>query len=1179
MPPADSPTSSPSHSIQVGDVLEGLGPELVEVTTFRPLGQRWILGGVTVETRRHVSRPFTAGELAALTVKRQGSTGFTYDGNGEAFLLGAEAERVRAAFQFDPLFAVNASIVDPLPHQIEAVYEYLLPLPRIRFLLADDTGAGKTIMAGLLLRELFFREVISRVLIVTPGGLTKQWQEEELAYKFGLSFDLVDRARFHSSPNVFNDAHLCVTSIDFLRQPDALDAAKAAKRWDLVIVDEAHKLSAYQFGQKIEKNRRYAAIEALSERTDHLLLLTATPHRGRKDTFRYLMKLLDADLFEKDERVTEHVAAPSTTEATIAAPIVQAKNRFFLRRLKEDMVDWAGQPLFKPRHTKTIGYDLTPEELDLYTRVTKYVRTRRRQAKETGNLNVELALMVLQRRLASSLYAVTVSLERRRDGLQELLAFIRAHPDLDVRRMFEERQKTDAKELAELGADGVLDPEAPDLDDEQQKRFEKIILAKTVSTDPEEIAREIADLEELIVFAHTLDQHEETKYFELKKLLDENDVMRDEKLVIFTEYKDTLDILARRLRDGGYEITTIDGSMDVDARKLAQRAFAGKAQILIATDAAGEGINLQFCRFLINWDVPWNPNRLEQRMGRIHRYGQKHEVLVSNLIAQNTREGYVLQTILKKLEVMREQLDTDRVYDVIDELLDGVPLRDLMERAAESDATAAAFGREDAVSDALRRLNADDDTFTDEARGLIEADKASGLTTEVRWKGARALKEQSDERRLQPLYVERFFRRAFTHLGGTIGTGSIPGLLRIAAIPEGLRQFAAGKGWTLPERPDAPFTFDKSLLGPTSTVRLPEGTRLLGPGHPLFDAVRDHVLHGAADAFARGVTLIDPTRTDGAWGWVVRSRICDGRTDARKRIADELLGLVVAERTGLQLTSPAYLLELTAHDGAPGAADAAPHADAVLDFTLTTLGDPQLARLRDRRQREAADRRGYLDTAFTDLIADRSSELADLEGRELRGENTYAAQDDLRARIDELKTRKAVRLEELALLTTLEPETPEILGALRIVPLPPDAPESARSNPGFFLHRDDEVERIAMEATVASERGEGREPEDVASDNVGYDVRSRDPRDETRRYIEVKGRAQTGDVLLSENELNRLRQLKDAAWLYVVTNCRETPEIHRIQDPGHCLSPTALERFVVQHRVDEKDWRTHVTPV
>ena len=358
----------PLQQFQPGDLVSGLEPaELVEIRTLSPFAGKTLIEGIGVESRRVIRRPLSAEELAKLT-KVRGSD-FTFDGDPQAFLLGAEAERIRIAHQFDPLFAVNSSVVDPLPHQVEAVYRYLLPLPRIRFLLADDTGAGKTIMTGLLMKELLFRGVIEKILIVTPGGLTKQWQEEELQEKFGINARLVNRASFDAEPGQFSryQEGIFVVSIDFLaRNEGCLKAAEEAQ-WDLIVVDEAHKLSAYEYGAKTEESERYKAIKTLANKTDHLLFLTATPHRGRRDTFRRLLLLLDEDLFQKDEHVADRIRQQTAASLEIAEDgksITDARNRFFLRRLKEEMVDWDDQPLFKPRHTQTVGYQLTPEEKD-----------------------------------------------------------------------------------------------------------------------------------------------------------------------------------------------------------------------------------------------------------------------------------------------------------------------------------------------------------------------------------------------------------------------------------------------------------------------------------------------------------------------------------------------------------------------------------------------------------------------------------------------------------------------------------------------------------------------------------------------------------------------------------------------------------------------------------------------
>ena len=597
-------------------------------------------------------------------------------------------------------------------------------------------------MAGLLIKELRFRGVIEKILIITPGGLTKQWKEDELQEKFGLHSRLVNRASFDAEPGQFSHYKegIFVTSIDFLARNEGCLRAAEEAHWDLVVVDEAHKLSAYEYGTKIEESERYRAVKALAPKTDHLLFLTATPHRGRKDTFRRLLMLLDEDLFQKDEfvsdRVREQVASYGSHSEDFddEVPISKARNRFFLRRLKEEMVDWDGHPLFKDRHTKTVGYELTPEEKVLYDEVTRYVRSMRREAKAKKNRNVELMLMVMQRRLASSLYAITRTLENRLTSLNEVLTILR------------DASLTAAEKKRLLGA--APDPDDPndiseyeDYDDEERGQVDKRIFRKVLTDDPAKVEEERDEVDRLFRLADGLKHHKEAKFVELLKVLDSSDIIRadDEKLLIFTEHKDTMTSLSKRLEEKGYTVTTIHGGMDVDARKRAQREFRTRAKIMVATDAAGEGINLQFCRYLINWDIPWNPNRLEQRMGRIHRYGQTDDVWVYNLVAQNTREGAVLHKILSKLDVMRDQMGSDRVYDVIDELLEGVPLVSLMEKAIDSESG------EDAADQTDEKLK----TATRErAAQLIALQKKTSLASKLDLRSARELRDASDERRL-----------------------------------------------------------------------------------------------------------------------------------------------------------------------------------------------------------------------------------------------------------------------------------------------------------------------------------------------------------------------------------------------------------------------------------------------
>lgn len=1152
-----------SQTIAAGDIVSGLeSNELVEVRRVAPFGAKTLVEGITLQSKREIKRPLSSQELAQLVRVR--SQAHSFDGDPQVFLLGAEAERIGIAHQFDPLFAVNSSVVDILPHQVEAVYRYLLPLPRIRFLLADDTGAGKTIMTGLLIKELLFRRTISKVLIITPGGLTGQWQDE-MADKFGLRFTRINRASFDAEPGQFNRSEdgLFVTSIDYIaRDERCLSAAKDAQ-WDMIVVDEAHKVSAYEYGSKVDKRARYQAVEALAPHTDHLLFLTATPHRGRKDTFRRLLMLLDDDLFQKDDLVTQRIH-----EATVAygeafedeKKINNARNRFFLRRLKEEMVDWDGRDLFKPRHTKTTGYELTPQELELYNAVTKYVRSRRKEAKAKRNRNVELTLMVMQRRLTSSIYAITRTLANRLTALDEVLRILN-----DPSRTATEKKKL-------LKGDGEDVPESiegyEELDEKERADVDKRIFRQVLTDDPDEVRNERFEIEGLYKMAEGLKNHIEAKFSELLSVLDSSNVIRneDEKLVIFTEHRDTMENLADRLTQKGYSVVTIHGGMDIDARKQAQRDFRTRSKILVATDAAGEGINLQFCRFLINWDVPWNPNRLEQRMGRIHRYGQDDDVWVYNLVAINTREGQVLHRVLEKLDTMREQMGTDRVYDVIDELLEEVPLIRLIEKSIDSESgTEAADQAEASLKGG----------FEQRAKDLVTLQKKQSLTSRLNLRAARELRDLSDEHRLQPCFVQRFFKDAYLAAGGTVTDDKHFPVFHLGRTPAEILEIARQHRLAVAEKYDIPFVFDKALVSVASKVRVPEHTKLLGPGHPLFDALLKWAIRRAQHAFAKGAVVVDPNISQPQRIWLVRSSIKDGRNEEKSRLAHEQLSVVIADSLGMRSTSPAYLLSCTPPEQRPEL-PALPEktTEDIQAWAYDHITDDQMKRVQRHRQEECDLRREYLKTTFTDLILELQDELNDLQQAQLIGDDEDAEErQKLEHRIEDLKKRKAARLAELELMLKLHADLPSVMTSAVVVPAPVATIEEIQSpKAGFPMRRDDEVEAIAMQVAMRYERSRGWTPHDVSKDGEHYDIRSESPTAD-KRFIEVKGRAQTGAVILTGPEVDKLRQLGDRAFLYIVTFCKnERPRLRIIQNPMSQLTPEMLYRQV-QFLVEESDWK------
>jgi superfamily II DNA or RNA helicase len=446
-------------------------------------------------------------------------------GDGEKAFLALEAQRIRLAYLFDPILAVTVSQIDPLPHQIEAVYYHILRNPRIRFLLADDPGAGKTIVAGLVLKELKYRGLINRILVVLPGHLKYQWHRE-MKEKFGEDFTIVDRQVVQSfrERNVWLDFPQVITSMDFAKQEDILASLKEAT-WDLVIVDEAHKMAAYRYGNKTERTERYKLGEVLSARTHFMLFLTATPHKGDPENFRLLLELLEPGMFPTPETVNQLLRNKD-------CPI-------FLRRLKEDLKNYDGSPLFPQRIPHTICYRLSEAEKYLYNQVTEYVRKHYRKAVERKKHGVGFAMLILQRRMASSVRALYATLKNRYARLNEALGkweeFLRRQREVSTREIDEEELE-DADEKTRW--------------EEENELVEYLTNAETL----EELREELGELERLIRLAERIiESGQETKLMELQKVLELEQVKeKGVKLLVFTESRETMEYLAEKFREWGF---------------------------------------------------------------------------------------------------------------------------------------------------------------------------------------------------------------------------------------------------------------------------------------------------------------------------------------------------------------------------------------------------------------------------------------------------------------------------------------------------------------------------------------------------------------------------------------------------------------------------------------------------
>jgi len=1129
--------------IQPGNIIKGaFWPETVRVISAKSIGRnRMRIEAVGLKTQCFYNQILSEEDarLAEIIEERP----FAFSSDGESLFLYLESHRIRNAFQFDPLYAVNVSQIDPLPHQIEAVYNYMMQNPRIRFLLADDPGAGKTIMTGLLLKELKYRGLVERTLIVVPGHLKDQWLRE-MKEKFQEHFSIVDRNVMNTEwgKNVFADKNQVIISMDFAKQEDVRFALEDVK-WDLCIVDEAHKMSAYKYGQKISKTQRYAFGELVSRIATYLIFLTATPHRGDPENFRLLLDLLEPGLFANTSMLSESIQ--------------NKDNPLFLRRLKEDLKNFEGAPIFPPRTVETIKYYLSDDEKKLYNAVTEYVEKHFNKALEKEKRNVTFALTILQRRLASSLRAIRKSLERRYKRLRELY------------------EKGSLIQEAGYTADASIDEDyIEDLEEKERWEKEELLERLTSAETLEELKDEIEKLESLVAMAKEVEKKGvETKLNELKKVMESEKLQETEtKLLIFTESKDTLEYLVEKLKSWGYSVTYIHGGMNLDARIKAEADFKNQAQIMVSTEAGGEGINLQFCWLMVNYDIPWNPNRLEQRMGRVHRYGQRNEVHIYNLVAIDTREGQILSRLFEKLSNIRSHLGSDRVFDVIGEVLVGKSLKDLIIEAIANRRT---------IKDILQDFERvpDEEAIRKVREASLEALAVRHIDlTRILGEQRRAM-----ENRLVPEYVEEFFKRAAKALNIKMEKRK-DGLWRIASVPFEIRnqphEFKTKFGEVGIEY--AKVSFDKDTAANAKA-------EFVAMGHPLLEAVVNTILSRYDQSAADGATFIDPEGKKDGIVWFLEAEIKDGKNEvAGKRLfaVYQDLGSESYKAEGsdekdtqnppfqpLSLVSPAILWDLkplsTAADTAPQKEELKQETsldkDAVVSYVISEGLENYKKELLEKRIRDAKIKEKYGIRSLDSMIAESDGKLASYYERQMKGENIpeMTIQNEQKKKED-LGNKKQRLQKEIEAETHLYPTDPKILGAVRVIPgqlLPVAA-------------GDEEIEQIGMRIAMEYERKCGRTPEDVSLQNLGYDIRSCDERADYR-YIEVKARAKEGAVAITPNEWLMAQRLKEEYWLYVVVNAATNPELYLVSNPAAKFEPDE-EVDIVRYIV--KDWKDKALP-
>ena len=1066
--------------------------------------------------------------------------------DAELIRLLIESTRIRLAYSHDRQFAVSLSGIQTLPHQIEAVYMRMLPQPRLRFLLADDPGAGKTIMAGLLVKELKLREAIDRTLILCPSPLTIQWQDE-MSRWFGETFNIISSMEDkYQLVNPWERSQV-ISSIDYAKQPDVRERVWQ-QHWDLIIIDEAHKCSAYtkssRGGYEVKETKRYQLAKRLAEDSDQLLLLTATPHHGDEDRFAHFIRLLDPDIFPEPHRLKK-----KSTEIRKRIFSMGPDCPWALRRLKEDLRDMDGMPLFPDRHVKSIKFKLTADEYALYKTVSAYINEFLSRATGPRKHSAALTRTVFQRRLASSTRAIHESLKRRLNKQETLLEELRALTPSERRK----------KLLALQGRISDAEQDDDDLDD---KARDELMDEYTAAEDMDQIADEVSALKEIAEQARRVRERAmDSKLTALKECLAlaEFSELKDGrgKLLIFTEHKDTLHHVKEHLEQWGYSTCKIHGSMNARDRRIAQETFRTSVQVCVATEAAGEGINLQFCHLMINYDMPWNPTRLEQRLGRIHRIGQKLDVYAFNFVATESEEGQpiiegrILERLLAKLDIMREALH-DRVFDIIGEVLaiNDVNLPEMMRDAATDPR------RLEEYIDKIDRIDPDKLKQYEDATGIALARR------NVDFSAFQSANFEVEERRLMPKYVETQFLNSATVIGlnlepradGMWRARHVPALLRDDRL-ESIRKL--GK----PESSYNKLTFYKEHLEQAAH----QDAVLIGPGHCIYMAVDELLNRKLQDLQGRTAVFLDPmSQAPYMLHFFEMSIIGMNSTGRQVTVHAETIALR-EEEGALEIVSPDILLNLPAHPNPPENVEECDINNAI-DHIKDTHQITIRGQCREERSRYADVCRDYLTRSFDARIRAAQDKVMSLRARERESADFKLARTRAEQWLADLEQSKRARLSALSCLEIARPGPVRHIASALV--LAPDASVEEQMSglvgePTVELRR--RIELAAEDIVVAHEEERGRDCTRVGHQKIGFDIRSIGPPDpntgicEVRR-IEVKGRARGQPVRLTTNEWYNATQLKDTYWLYVVWDpLSDDSELKIIHNPAKALDHAKKE--------------------
>ena len=1018
-------------------------PGHVRIDVAMPSGDGWQL--FLEEPTGHFHKVvLTRDEAAACET-------LTEDGRGDstAVLAGLWTAWMRAASAGARSAALASSPLKPYAHQMNAVYGAMLPQPSLRFLLADEPGTGKTIMAGMYLREMQRLGFVGRALVVAPAHLVTKWQADfERFFGGGLRHITAQTVREHA---LEIDHDLWIVSLDLAAVNPAVQAAIHPDRagWDVIVFDEAHRLTPTAVSY-------YQAGEMLALNTPRALMMTATPHRGKEWLFRGLLHLVDPDVY------------PPATPNEEPAHAVKPGRVHFLRRVKEDLVDFDGVTrLFKGRSATNEALPLNPTESDFYDQALDLV-----DRFFPANA-VPLGRMVYGKRAASSLYALSWTLKRRRDGMGSAMpaaAALAADPDgddpakADEARVIVESSKAAKQERKEIGA--ILARLQPLLDGPSLpvSKWDPLVLTCLGANGIKPGNREQA--------------------------------------VVFTEYADTADWLVGAMRAGGFTARRYSGRDLHPVRDATRDAFArGDFQILVSTDAGNEGIDLQTAHVLVNWDIPWSLVRLEQRMGRIHRIGQTRDVELYNLIATQTREGEVLEVLLRNFVTAANQLD-GRMFDSLSLVGELVGLSD--DRLTE--VLSAAFGDDRERAQALAAVKAITVVRLEEAARQAAAQEAA-LRSAVDVAAAVAALQDEQLNRINPAIVEAFLSR--------LGNG---GAAKVAphAAGEGIFTLKLPGDQALPGE----FTPPGRLRPGMAAVVATSGAALvaarkasadvsevisLGPSEPPFQALVALCAERLAPAMFRGGALVDETS---ATDYDLFCYQADVQEAGGKRKGSWSC-LIRVDAAGARPVRWEVLANLRAGTDAAGPPHPARASDARARATMAT--------------REEEERRAH---ALDSWLAVAERELKRLPDQLTDGISDRDARIRERRRLEVTTARRLRELREMSQVTVGEPR--QVTWAHVSAAAPSPEPTEKDS------------ERISMAHAASVLRSQGFAVADVHSEDRGYDLHA--SRGREQRLVEVKGvwrTASSEGISMTGNEVLIASQHGRDYWLYVVDRCHD----------------------------------------